>query len=169
VVGAGQELFRMIRQSRLEWRAELTSAELARVRIGTAATLSVADGSSVTGRVRMVAPTVDPQTRLGIVYVDLDAKAGAASPLKAGMFASGAFDLGSDTALTLPQQAVVVREGFAYVFLLRADHHVAQAKITIGRRSGDRIEVLSGLAPDATVAASGAGFLNDGDVVKVAP
>ena len=163
VLPAGQELFRMIRQGRLEWRAEVASAELAHLKPGTHASIKAADGSIVQGKVRMIAPTVDPQTRLGLVYVDLPRHPN----LKAGMFAEGKFELGNSDALTLQQQAVVVRDGFSYVFKLGADSRVTQMKVQIGRRSGDRVEVLDGLQPDAELVTSGVGFLNDGDLVKV--
>lgn len=165
VVGNGAELFRMIRKGRLEWRAEVTSRELARITVGTPVRVTLPGGQTTPGSVRMVAPTVDAQTRMGLVFVDLP-KAGAAA--KAGMFAKGEFDFGSSTGLTVPQQAVVVRDGFSYVFQLNTDQRVAQRKVQAGRRLGDRIEV-TGVAADAVLVASGAGFLNDGDLVRVVP
>jgi RND family efflux transporter MFP subunit len=174
VVGAGTELFRMIRQGRLEWRAEVTSEELGRLAPGTTATIVAANGTEVKGKVRMIAPTVDTQNREALVYVDLirndmmrtDGKSGIA-PVRAGMFASGAFDLGTSAAITVPQQCVVIRDGFSYVFRLNADKRVTQLKIQPGRRLADRIEVVNGVTPDMELAASGAGFLNDGDFVNV--
>jgi len=169
VLPAGQELFRMIRQGRLEWRAEVTSAELPRLHAGTPATVQGPAAAEVAGTVRMIAPTVDPQTRLGIVFVDLPTPAARAAGIRAGMFARGSFDLGSVDALTVPQQAVVVRDGFSYVFRLQPDNRVAQVKVQTGRRSGERIEIVAGLQPEAELVVSGAGFLNDGDLVRVVP
>ena len=166
VVGAGTELFRLLRQGRLEWRAEVTSAELARLKIGTPATITAASGAQVKGRVRMVAPTVDPQTRAAMVYVDIPPMNGSTAVLP-GMFAKGHFELGSSSGLTVPQQAVVIRDGFSAVFKLGADQRVSQVKVTTGRRVGSQVEVLSGLTATDTIAVNGAGFLNDGDVVKV--
>lgn len=163
VLGAGTELFRLIRQGRLEWRAEVTAAELGRVKQGVAVQVVSASGSTVNGKVRMVAPTVDPQTRAALVYVDLTPNAG----VKAGMFARGDFILGSSNALTVPQQAVVVRDGFSYVFTVDAANKVAQHKIETGRRVGEQVEVLKGVTAESSVAVSGAGFLNDGDTVRV--
>jgi RND family efflux transporter MFP subunit len=163
---AGQELFRLIRGGRLEWRAEVTAGELGRLREGMTATLATSAGTAVEGRLRMVAPTVDPATRNALVYVDLPASAAEAG-LRAGMFARGQFDLGRSRAWTLPQSAVVLRDGFAYVFRLTDAGKVAQIKVAIGRRQSDRIEILSGLEADAKVVAAGAGFLADGDTVKV--
>lgn len=169
VVGVGTELFRMIRKGRLEWRAEVTASDLTRIRRGTGAVVRSAAGSELRGRVRMIAPTIDPQTRSALVYVDLPPAAGMDAPFRAGMFASGRFELGQSRALTVPQQAVVVRDGFSYVFRLGADQRVSQLKVTAGRRTGDRIEIVSGLAPDAEVVVAGAGFLNDGDLVRNVP
>jgi RND family efflux transporter MFP subunit len=163
VVPAGQELFRLIRGSRLEWRAEVAASDLALLKPGQPVKVSAAGATPVAGKVRMVAPTVDAATRNGIVYVDLPQPA----LLKAGMFARGEFETGSSSALTLPQTAVLLRDGFAYVFRIGADNRVTQTKVNVSRRAGERIEVTSGLEPGARVVASGAGFLSDGDTVRV--
>lgn len=160
---SGQELFRLIRGGRLEWRAEVPSADLARVKPGAVAALVAPGGETVKGTVRAVAPSIDPQTRNGLVYVDLP----ASPAVRAGMFARGEFELGRAPALTLPQSAIVLREGFATLFRLDGEDRVAQTKVTLGRRSGDRVEVVSGLQVGMRVVESGAGFLADGDAVKV--
>jgi RND family efflux transporter MFP subunit len=163
VVPSGQELFRLIRQGRVEWRAEVAATELALVRPGQTVRLTLAGGGTIAGSVRMVAPTVDAATRNGLVYVDLP-QPGAAKP---GMFARGEFDLGASDALTLPQTAVLLREGYSYVFRLGPGNQVLQTKVAVGRRLADRIEVTAGLQPQARVVAQGVGFLTDGDVVRV--
>jgi RND family efflux transporter MFP subunit len=162
VVGSGTELFRLIRQGRLEWRAEVTASELGRIKPGMAVALNAANGARVKGWVRTVGPTVDPQTGAALVYVDLPAGA----PVKAGMFASGELALGSSPALTVPQQALVVRDGFSYVFRLNPDGRVAQVRVETGRRLGERVEVIQGVEREMLLVGSGAGFLNDGDLVK---
>jgi RND family efflux transporter MFP subunit len=167
VTSAGTELFRMIRQGRLEWRAEVTASELGRLKAGTDALVTAANGTQLKGKVRMIAPTVDAQSRSALVYVDLLPAAEDAAPAKAGMYARGEFDLGASSAFTVPQQAVVMRDAFTYVFRVNPDGRVSQLKIQTGRRIGDRVEVLDGLAQDAAVVAAGAGFLNDGDLVRV--
>lgn len=159
----GQELFRLIRGGRLEWRAEVAAADLSRLKPGQPVQLAGPGGEAIDGTVRAIAPTVDPQTHTALVYVDLPAD--AARSVSAGMFARGEFRLGARPALTVPQTALLLREGFSYVF--RVDNgKLAQLKVTAGRRLGDRVEV-EGLDPGATVVASGVGFLADGDVVHV--
>lgn len=164
VVAPGAELFRLIRQGRLEWRAEVTATELGEIRPGAAVRLTAASGQALTGRVRMVGPTVDPQTRQALVYVDLSGPVGSA---RAGMFAQGEIVLGNGNALTVPQSAVVVRDGFSHVFSVGPDQRVVQHKIRTGRLQGGQVEVLSGLSPGLKVVASGGAFLNHGDAVRV--
>ena len=163
VLPAGQELFRMIRQGRLEWRAEVPAADLARLKPGLAVRVTPPGAAAIAGKVRMVAPTVDAQTRNGIVFVDL----GPSRDARAGMFARGEFELGSAPGLTLPQSAVLLRDGFSYVLRVGPDSKVALTKVTVGQRLGDRVEITGGLDADARVVASGGGFLSDGDVVRV--
>lgn len=168
VVPAGTEMFRMIRRGRLEWRAEVTSSELGRIKTGAPATIVAVNGAELAGKVRMVGPTVDPQNRAAIVYVDITASNDKTPPARAGMFARGEFDLGTSSAMTVPQAAVVLRDGFNYVFRLTPENRVQQVKIRTGRRIGSQVEVIEGLKGDASVVVSGAGFLNDGDLVRVA-
>lgn len=164
VVGAGTELFRLIRQGRLEWRAEVASADLGRIQVGAPVQVTAASGQVLSGKVRVVAPSVDLQTRNALVYVDLPPATGSA---RAGMYAKGDITLGQSQAITVPQTAVVVRDGFSYVYTVDADHKVSQIKVQTGRLSSDRLEVLSGLKPDARVVVSGGAFLNHGDTVRV--
>jgi RND family efflux transporter MFP subunit len=168
VASQGQELFKLIRQNRLEWRGEVNATDLLQIKVGQAVKLRVTNGVVVDGKVRMVAPTVDPLTRNGLVYVDLPAPGN----VHAGMFGTGQFALGYATALTLPQSAVVMRDGYSYVYQLGKDDKVIQTKVTIGRRIGDRIEVAqgaNGITAAMTLVEKGAGFLADGDTVRVAP
>ena len=166
VLPAGQELFRMIRQGRLEWRAEVAANDMALLKPGMAALVTSGNGPTLKGTVRMVAPTVDPTTRNGIVYVDL-AGNGTGGVARAGMFARGEFEVGSGSGFTLPQSAVLLRDGFSYVLRVGADSKVSQVKVGVGRRVGDRIEVTTGLPVDARVVVAGGGFLADGDTVRV--
>ncbi len=162
VAQPGQELFRLIRKGRLEWRAEVPAADLVRLQTGMTVQLQTPSGT-LNGKLRMLAPSIDPQTRMGLAYVDLPAD----KSLRAGSFARGEFQLGKSGALSLPATAVQLRDGFAYVYRVGADMKAQQTKVQLGRRSGERVEVASGLAADAKVVASGVGFLSDGDLLKV--
>jgi HlyD family secretion protein len=163
VVQTGTELFRLVRQGRTEWRAEVTAEQLAQVKPGQAAELTLPGGETVTGTVRVAAPTLDANTRYALIYVDVPGD----SPARPGMFARGLIRLGQSKALSLPESAVILRDGKSYAFVLGPEDRVAQAKVETGRRAHGRVEILSGLDPDARVVERGGAFLNDGDLVRV--
>ncbi|RZT99903.1 RND family efflux transporter MFP subunit [Advenella incenata] len=163
LVQVGAEIMRLQRQGRLEWRAQLPGPELGRVAPGQVVLLKLGGTQAIEGRVRMISPQVDPQSRTGIVYVDLE----PAAAVRAGMFARGELLLDQHTVLTLPETAVLLRDGFSYVFRLEGDK-VRQQKVTLGVRRGDRVEIRDGLAADTAVVESGVGFLADNVMVRVA-
>jgi HlyD family secretion protein len=165
VLQPGQELFRVIRQDRLEWRAELPAADLAKIKPGMRAQVFPASGEPISATVRVLSPTVDPKTRNALVYADIKSR-GDARP---GMFARGEIRLGAQKVLTLPQAAVLLRDGFAYVFKIGNDNRVVQTKVALGRRQGEHVEISTGLDSAAQVVGNGVGFLADGDLVRVAP
>lgn len=163
VVPAGEELFRLIRDGRLEWRAAVASTDLRALQPGQTAFISVAGAGTVQGRVRMLGPVIDAATRSGLVYVDLPTDA----PLRAGAFAQGHIAVGSVSLPTLPQSAVLLRDGFHHVMQVDQDGKVRTRRVEVGRRSDDRVEVVSGLGATDAVVESGLSFLNDGDLVQV--
>jgi multidrug efflux pump subunit AcrA (membrane-fusion protein) len=101
------------------------------------------------------------------VYVDLLSGASGEAAAKPGMYARGEFTLGSGNGVTLPQQAVVVRDGFSYVFQIKPDGRVAQLKVKTGRYLQDQVEITEGISIQDEIVVAGAGFLNDGDLVRV--
>ena len=162
VVGAGTELLRLIRDGRLEWRAELAEADLLQVTPGTPVQVDSSAGK-VTGSVRRVSPALDAQRRTGTVYVDLP-EPGA---LRAGMFAQGRLALGRTNAMLVPADAVVYRDGRAFVFSVDGEQRARERAVEVGSQHGESIEVRSGLKASDRVVARGAGFLGDGDLVRV--
>lgn len=168
VVGTGTELFKLIRQARLEWRAEVISSDVTKIKVGTVAIVTAADGAIFKAKVRKISPTVDLETRNTLIYVDLPANTSA----KAGMFAKGEFVTGQTSTLALEQQSLVMRDGFTYVFVVKTTDgkQVAkQIKVQTGRRMGNLVEVISGITPKQMLIATGGAFLSDNDIVKVVP
>ena len=165
VLSAGSELFKLIRQSRLEWRATVPADQLGKISPGQSATMKVANASSINGRVRQISPVVDAGTLDGTIYIDLP-EPGA---LKAGMFVSGEIQFGTAPALHLPESALIYRDGYQYVMKVGGDRRVHQVKVTTGRRSGQAVEITGdNLAASDQIVTSGGSFLNDGDTVKIA-
>lgn len=164
VAGMGAPLFRMLREGRLEWQAQVSARDLVHLHKGMRAEVVNAAGQPVEGKIRQLAPTVDVRTREALVYVDLPADAA----LRAGEFAEGKLFSRPEQVLAVPQEAVVVRDGFSWVFTLEEGSRVRQRKVETGQRQGNETEIVAGLEPDAQVVTTGAGFLQDGDWVQLA-
>lgn len=163
VVAAGSELLRLIRQSRLEWRAELAEAELGRVKPGDRIQLTTRDGTAVIGQVRAVSPGVDASTRTGTVYADLPDPQG----LQPGTYLQGRIDTGIGQGLTVPAATVVQRDGHPNVFTVDAKGIAHRVRIRTGGIANGQVEVLEGLKAGDAVVEQGAGFLGDGDSVRI--
>jgi RND family efflux transporter MFP subunit len=163
VVAAGTELLALIRQGKLEWRPELAEADLARVQVGDVVRLRDATGATVEGRVRAVSPGVDAGRRTGTVYASLPAP----GALKAGAFVEGRVLTDASPGLVVPAAAVVVRDGFPYVYTVDAQSRAHRVQVRTGERVGADFELLSGIAVGERVVVQGAGFLADGDRVRV--
>lgn len=166
VVGQGTELFRLLRQGKIEWQVELPLRQTPRVSVGTRAEILAPNGHSVPGTVRLISPEAAQTTGRVKVYVTLDPPADAPQP-KVGMLVAGRLIFGESEAHTLPASAVVMRDGNNYAYVLKDDERVERRRIALGRRNGDRVEVVSGLAPAEQVVAAGGAFLSDGALVRV--
>jgi HlyD family secretion protein len=155
IAQAGGEMLRLLRQNRVEWRAEVPEGRMREVKIGQAARITTADGTQLVGKVRSVAPTVQSGTRTGLVYVDLP-KSDNARP---GMFARGEIETSRSSGATLPLASVIVRDGYSYVFVVNDKQGVERRRIETG--------TVSGLQVTDRVVERGAGFLKDGDRIRV--
>ncbi|KFL37335.1 efflux RND transporter periplasmic adaptor subunit [Arenimonas donghaensis] len=163
VVTAGAELLRLIRDQRLEWRAEVPEAALVQIGNGMPVRLQAPDGQPVEGTVRTISPGLDSRSRTGTVYADLPDPGG----LRAGMYAPGEILLAEREVRTVPAAAIVERDGYRYLFVLGEGNVVAQRRVELGARSGNVVEIREGLDGDERVVVEGAGFLADGDLVRV--
>jgi len=168
VVAAGTPLMHLIKDSRLEWRAELPASQLASVKPGDIIRLTSPTGDAVEGRVRAVSPGVDTATRTGTLYANLPAGLIQAGTLQPGTYLEGRIETGIGQATGIPLAAVVLRDGFPTVFTVDAESVVHQQRIETAGKDGGFVEV-SGLKGGMQVVVEGAGFLADGDKVRVVP
>lgn len=159
----GGELFRLIKQNRLEWRAEVPAVALSKLAPGIEVQIQTLDGAAITGRVRQLSPMVNTGTRNGLVYVDLPARSG----LAAGMYLSGQFLLPGREALTLPESALVRRDGNSYLMKVDVQNRAQELKVQTGRRNGAVIEILGALDLADRFVQSGGAMLSVGDLVQV--
>jgi len=164
VAASGSELFRMVREERVEWRAEVDADQLALLKKGQMATVTLPGGATVEGQVRQLSPTLDSKTRTAFAYIELPVQ----TRIRAGAYVTGRIELGRQAALTVPNSAIVLRDGRSYVFEVDSVRNVViQREVVTGRTRDDRIEIVTGLAPGTPIVPSGGAFLNDGDSVRI--
>lgn len=162
IIAAGTELFRIVRDGRLELDAQVPETELALVRSGQSAAVSSDEVGQTTGRVRIVTPEVDAETRLGVARIAL-----TGGGFRPGMFARARIDVGAQPSVTVPTAAVLYRENRAGVFVLDPQNRAHFRPVTVRARAADRTAV-EGIEANARVVVEGAGFLGEGDRVTVA-
>jgi len=163
IVQAGSELFRLIRQGRLEWRAEVKGETLIKLSVGQEVTIKSPLGADVKGRVRQISPTIDLTTRNGLIYVDLPAD----TNFKAGLYVSGTLAMSKRKALVLPSSAVRRNGGAYQVLKVSANGRVEAIEVEIGRTRDDRMEISSGLDEHTQVIARNIESLKVGDAVTI--
>jgi len=164
IIQQGAELFRIVRDGRLELNMQVVESDLHHISAGMPVTVSSESTGPVTGTVRIVTPEVDPSTRLGFARVTVPWSSG----LRPGMFAQGRIDAGTQSVLTVPGSAVVYSGNVPGVFVAGADGKAHVHKVVLGEHLGNDVIVKDGVAAGDRVITTGAGFLNDGDAVKLA-
>ncbi|NLS18741.1 efflux RND transporter periplasmic adaptor subunit [Rhizobium sp. P40RR-XXII] len=164
VVSTGTELFRMVRQQRVEWQAEVSARYLLSISEGLKATINGPDGRRIEGKVRLVGPSVSTDTSRAIIYVALPTDVRP----RIGFYVTGSIELRTTPALTVPEPAIVFRDGLSYVFTGGDDSRVRRVRVETGRRNNGEVEILSGIDRTTKIVTSGGAFLSDNDVVKIA-
>ncbi|OHV84493.1 efflux RND transporter periplasmic adaptor subunit [Rhizobium sp. LCM 4573] len=161
--GSGEPLFSVIKDGAIELVADLSETDIQKIKAGQKAIVTIAGGrTTIEGKVRLVSPTVDPTTRLGLVHIVIDDESGA----RAGMYAKADIIVSEANALALPLSAVITNRDGSSARKVE-DNVVKQVKIETGIQDNGFVEVVSGLeAGDMVVSKAGA-FVRDGD--KIAP
>lgn len=159
--GAGEPMFRIIARGEIELEGEASELQLPRIREGQSAVVSTAGADAVKGRVRLVSPEVDRNTRLGRLRIFLGDVAG----LHIGAFARGRIETARSDGLAIPASAVLYG-GDGPTVQVVADGVVRTRHIKLGLAQGELIEVREGLKPGEVVVARSGTFLRDGDAVR---
>ncbi|ESY64020.1 hypothetical protein X742_26910 [Mesorhizobium sp. LNHC232B00] len=164
IVQAGTELMKVIRDGRLEVGVLVPEKDLAAISVDQAANIVDASGRTFSGSVSSIAETVNATTRLATVYLGV----GEGSGLKPGMFARVTIETAATRQLSVADRALVWHDGKPAVFVIDGESKVSARPVTTGTRQNGRVAIESGLSEGDQVVVAGAGFLNDGNLVRVA-
>lgn len=163
VPAVGEPLFRILRQNKLEWIAEIDASDLQRVKQDLAAEIHLANGKILKGKIRSASPQLSSSSRLAKVRIVLEGSA----DLAVNTYVAGKILVGTATAVTIPSDSLVIKDGKTWVFRVR-NAAVEQVLVSIGRQQKNEIEIVSGISAGDTVVVEGSGFLNDGDKITLA-
>ncbi|MDK1494573.1 efflux RND transporter periplasmic adaptor subunit [Sinorhizobium sp. 7-81] len=164
VVSTGTELFRLVRQQRVEWQAEVSARYLPRISEGLSVEINGPDERPIQGKVRLIGPSVSTDTGRATVYVMLPT---GVHP-RVGLYFTGSIKLKTTSAVTVPETAIVFRDGLNYVFTVGADKRARRVRVETGRRNNGEVEIVSGTDQSTSIVASGGAFLSDNDLVNIA-
>jgi HlyD family secretion protein len=164
ISSTSKSMFSIVRDNRLELRAQVAEEDLAKLQPGMQVDISdTANGHDVKAVIREISPLIDQETRLGTVRIDVPSQAG----FKPGNFVRGDIEVGDSQVLTVPSQAVLTKNDESFVLVLNQDNQARSHIVKTGNRNANLVEVLDGLTPSDTVIVKGSGFVKDGDYVRV--
>ncbi|KAA3450315.1 efflux RND transporter periplasmic adaptor subunit [Mesorhizobium sp. SARCC-RB16n] len=164
VVSSGTELFRLVRQQRVEWQAEVSARYLSHISEGLSVGINGLADRAIQGKVRLVGPSISANTGRAIVYVALPADIRP----RVGLYVTGSIEFQTTPALTIADTAIVFRDGINYVFVVDPDKRARRVRVETGRRQGGEVEIVSGIDQSSKVVTSGGAFLSDNDLVTIA-
>jgi HlyD family secretion protein len=154
--------FRLAEDDQIELQAQMSEDDLARIRVGQHAQVTLPSGVAVTGTVRLVSPQIDPQTKLGYVRVTLPVR----DDIRAGGFARAVFSDAAGKTLSVPETAIRYDADGASVMVVEPNNRVKRVRVRAGVRGSGLVQLLEGPPEGSRVVANSASFLLDGDLVK---
>lgn len=160
--GAASPLFTVIRDGEIELKADVSEDGILKLALGQKATVTLAGGAAkLTGRIRLIEPTLNPDSRLGRVYIRFDEPGKA----RAGMFASAEIIVEERNGIVLPLSAITTADGKTVARKVE-DGVVKLVPVETGIQDGQVIEIVSGLAAGDEVVAKAGAYVRDGDRVN---
>ena len=162
-ISGGGTYFRIARDNLVELDAEVPErSSLSTVQVGDGAEVTLPSGKVVQGKVRLISPRIDAQSRLGRIRVLLP----VSNDLRPGGYAQAAFNSATREATVVPEAAIRFDAEGASVMVVGEGNRVQQVKIKAGQRSDGYVELLEGPPVGATVVKGAGSFVMSGDVVK---
>lgn len=160
--GSASPLFTVIRDGEIELKADLSEDGILKLAPDQKASVTLAGGAAkLTGKIRLVEPTLDPQSRLGHVYIRFDEPGKA----RAGMFASAEIIVEERQGIALPLSAITTADGKTVARKVESGV-VKLVPVETGIQDGQVIEIVSGLAAGDEVVAKAGAYVRDGDRIN---
>ncbi len=164
-LAAGSPVVTIVRMHPLRLRLALPEREAALIREGLEVQVTAeGDQKTYTGRIVRISPAIDETSRTLMIEAEVP---NPRAELRPGSYANANVITASrDKAVLIPTAALVTFAGVNKVLVVEQGR-AAEKPVETGRREGDRVEILEGLAAGAVVIVD-PGNLVQGDPVRVA-
>lgn len=162
---AGAPMFSLIRDGALELKADIAEIDLLRLAVGQSASLElVGSTTNLSGKIRLIEPSIDANTRVGRARISVDDP----DQVRSGMFVEAEILVAERETLAVPVTAVGAFAGGSSVMKV-VDGLVTRTPVTLGIRENGWVEITSGLAPQDQVVTKASAFVRDGDRINPVP
>ena len=163
----GDELVRIQDLTPIRLTFQVPQKEIPSIKVGDKvnATTDVYPDKTFEGQVEAIEPSVNEETRSVMVYTTFENKEELLIP---GLYGRAQLSSSSRKSASsiVPEQALVIRQDGSYVYKKEGDKAVL-TKVTLGLRTSDQAEVLSGLKTGDQVVLEGQNKLHDGSLITV--
>ena len=154
-LGHVNELFRIADPSNVQIEAAVGPIDAERLAPGDRAIVELPDGRTVDARVRAITPGLAGETRSATAVLDVPGSLQPGLAVRVRLLPSRGE---VSDAIVISEDALQSLEGRDVVFV-RTNQGFRAQKVTIGRRSAGRVEIVSGLKPGQMIATQNAFLL----------
>ncbi|MDE2383246.1 MAG: efflux RND transporter periplasmic adaptor subunit [Alphaproteobacteria bacterium] len=162
-IASGQKasMYEIVANATVKLLAEVPESDLPRVKIGQKAAITVNGfDKPIEGEVKLISPTVNQQTRIGIAHIAVTSD----KRIALGAFGRARIALADAQGVALPLTAVTFGDNGPTVQIVK-DGKVQVRKVITGLVGTDDIEITDGVEPGETFVARAGSFVRDGDAV----
>ncbi|MBR0756534.1 HlyD family efflux transporter periplasmic adaptor subunit [Bradyrhizobium jicamae] len=159
--GKGEALFSIIAKSEYDLVGMVPTRDLAKLQANQTARIKISGAGEVDGRVRRIAPTVEPNSQLGQVFLGLAVN----RRLLVNSSGRAVIKTGQSCGVAVPLTAILYSTAGTVVQVVRRDR-VETRRVETGLMSAGQVEIRDGIQEGDIVVARAGALLREGDPVR---
>ncbi len=159
--GKGEALFSIIARSEFDLVGLVPVQDIAKLQVDQPARIKIIGAGEVDGKVRRVAPTIEPNSQLGQVFIGVTAN----RRLLVNSSGRAMIKTGQSCGVSVPLTAVLYGPAGTVVQVVRRAR-VETRRVEVGLMSGGQVEIRDGLNEGDIVVARAGALLREGDPVR---
>jgi multidrug efflux pump subunit AcrA (membrane-fusion protein) len=157
----GEALFSIIARNEYDMVGLVPSADIGKLAVDQTAKLRIIGAGDADGRIRRIAPTIEPNSQLGQVFIGIDGN----RRLLINSAGSALIKIGQSCNVAVPLTSVLYDPAGTVVQVVRRGR-VETRRVDVGLLSGGQVEIRDGLNEGDVVVARAGALLREGDPVR---